>query len=187
MTRRRVRLEDCSFPGRAQPVVPLPIIRSRHRPSVQASTRELESAACGARTLTFDIRRYNRRVKQRTTGRRSNGQPGYRRIVAKVGTNLLTAGSDQIDERVMAALVSQVVRLIDDGRDVVIVTSGAIAAGRERLAASRSGATSRSVRCSRRSDSRSSCRLRRALRRRTATSSRRRCSASATSPTAPAT
>jgi glutamate 5-kinase len=74
-------------------------------------------------------------VKQRTTGRhRSNGQPGYRRIVAKVGTNLLTAGSDQIDARVMASLVSQVVRLIDDGRDVVIVTSGAIVAGRERLA-----------------------------------------------------
>ena len=34
----------------------------------------------------------------------------------------------------MASLVAQVVRLIDDGRDVVIVTSGAIAAGRERLA-----------------------------------------------------
>jgi glutamate 5-kinase len=58
---------------------------------------------------------------------------GYRRIVAKFGTNLLTAGTDQLDHKLMSQLVGQVVRLIEDGREVLIVTSGAIAAGRERL------------------------------------------------------
>ncbi|MDE3094687.1 MAG: glutamate 5-kinase [Chloroflexota bacterium] len=65
--------------------------------------------------------------------RRDGGQPGYRRIVAKLGTNLLTGGSDRLDAGVMAVLVTQAVRLIDERREVVIVTSGAIAAGRERL------------------------------------------------------
>ncbi|MDE3097774.1 MAG: hypothetical protein KGK07_17445, partial [Chloroflexota bacterium] len=67
--------------------------------------------------------------------RRDGGQPGYRRIVAKLGTNLLTGGSDRLDAGVMSALVAQAVRLIDERREVVIVTSGAIAAGRERLGA----------------------------------------------------
>jgi glutamate 5-kinase len=58
---------------------------------------------------------------------------GYHRIVAKFGTNLLTAGSDRLDGKLMASLVRQVMRLIDEGREVLIVTSGAIAAGRERL------------------------------------------------------
>jgi glutamate 5-kinase len=60
-------------------------------------------------------------------------QPGYRRIVAKFGTNLLTAGTDRLDAATMSSLVAQVIRLIDEGREVLIVTSGAIAAGRQRL------------------------------------------------------
>jgi glutamate 5-kinase len=64
---------------------------------------------------------------------KSKPKSGYRRIVAKLGTNLLTAGTDSLDAKLMSQLVAQVVRLIEEGRDVVIVTSGAIAAGRERL------------------------------------------------------
>jgi glutamate 5-kinase len=64
---------------------------------------------------------------------RTRPASGYRRIVAKFGTNLLTAGSDRLDAKLMASLVRQVVQLIDEGREVLIVTSGAIAAGRERL------------------------------------------------------
>jgi glutamate 5-kinase len=60
-------------------------------------------------------------------------QTRYRRVVAKFGTNLLTAGTDKLDTKVMSALASQVVRLLDAGTDVLVVTSGAIAAGRERL------------------------------------------------------
>jgi glutamate 5-kinase len=64
---------------------------------------------------------------------RKSSVAGYRRIVAKFGTNLLTAGTDQLDTRLMSRLVAQSVRLIDEGREVLLVTSGAIAAGRDRL------------------------------------------------------
>ncbi len=67
---------------------------------------------------------------------KQRAQPGYRRIVAKFGTNLLTAGTDQLDAATMSSLVAQVVRIMDEGREVLIVTSGAIAAGRQRLALS---------------------------------------------------
>jgi glutamate 5-kinase len=69
-------------------------------------------------------------VKARANGR-SDG--GYHRIVAKFGTNLLTSGSDRLDHGVMSSLVKQVVRLMDAGHEVLVVTSGAIAAGKERL------------------------------------------------------
>jgi glutamate 5-kinase len=57
----------------------------------------------------------------------------YERIVAKIGTNVLTAGTDRLDLEVMSSLVGQVARLHRQGRDVLIVSSGAIACGRHRL------------------------------------------------------
>ncbi len=57
----------------------------------------------------------------------------YRRIVVKLGTNLLTAGSDRLDVDTMSSLVEQVARLHAEGAEVILVTSGAIAAGRQRL------------------------------------------------------
>jgi len=57
----------------------------------------------------------------------------YRRIVAKFGTNVLTAGSDRLDLEVMSALVGQVARLHQRSAGVIVVTSGAIAVGRHRL------------------------------------------------------
>jgi glutamate 5-kinase len=63
----------------------------------------------------------------------AKAKAGYRRIVAKFGTNLLTAGTDKLDAKLMSSLVAQVVGLLDEGREVLVVTSGAIAAGRERL------------------------------------------------------
>lgn len=57
----------------------------------------------------------------------------YRRIVAKFGTSLLTAGSDRLDLEAMSRLVGQVVRLREQGCRVVVVSSGAQAAGRHRL------------------------------------------------------
>ena len=56
-----------------------------------------------------------------------------RRIVAKFGTSLLTAGSNRLNIERMSDLVNQIAQLHDRGVEVVIVTSGAIAAGRERL------------------------------------------------------
>ncbi len=57
----------------------------------------------------------------------------YRRIVAKFGTNVLTAGTDKLDLEIMASLVGQVARLHRNGVQMIVVTSGAIAAGRHRL------------------------------------------------------
>lgn len=57
----------------------------------------------------------------------------YKRIVIKLGTNLLTAGSDHLNLGTMASLVEQIARLHRDGADIVVVSSGAIAAGRHHL------------------------------------------------------
>jgi glutamate 5-kinase len=57
----------------------------------------------------------------------------YKRIVTKFGTNLLTAGTEHLDLEVMATLVGQVVRLHQRGLEVIIVSSGAVAAGRQQL------------------------------------------------------
>ena len=57
----------------------------------------------------------------------------YRRIVAKFGTSLLTSGSNRLNQERMADLVAQLAQLHAKGAEVVVVTSGAIAAGREKL------------------------------------------------------
>jgi glutamate 5-kinase len=57
----------------------------------------------------------------------------YHRIVAKFGTGLLTGGSDRLDEDIMSRLVSQVAQLHDQGLEVIIVSSGAIASGRHKM------------------------------------------------------
>ena len=68
--------------------------------------------------------------------------PGFRRVVVKLGTSLLTGGADRLDLEIMAALVGQVVRLHQEGREVMVVSSGAVAAGRHTLEGrSRGGAS----------------------------------------------
>jgi glutamate 5-kinase len=57
----------------------------------------------------------------------------YRRIVVKLGTSLLTAGTDQLNEERMADLAAQAAQLHQQGVGIVIVSSGAIAAGRHKL------------------------------------------------------
>ncbi len=57
----------------------------------------------------------------------------YKRIVAKFGTNLLTGGEYCLNHDIMAELVSQVTRLHQQERELVVVSSGAIAAGRHKL------------------------------------------------------
>lgn len=57
----------------------------------------------------------------------------YRRIVVKVGSNLLTGGSARLDAHAMSGLVRQIAEVRARGAQVVLVSSGAIAAGRHRL------------------------------------------------------
>ncbi|NQU10933.1 glutamate 5-kinase [bacterium] len=51
------------------------------------------------------------------------------RLVIKLGTGLLTDNANRLDEAKIAALADQVARLRADGREVAVVSSGAIAAG----------------------------------------------------------
>ena len=57
----------------------------------------------------------------------------YQRVVVKLGTSLLTGGSDQIDQDIMSSLVNQVAQLHKQGQEIIIVSSGAIASGRHKL------------------------------------------------------
>ena len=57
----------------------------------------------------------------------------YRRIVVKLGTSLLTGGSDCLSEEIMAMLVGQLAKLHKQGLEILVVSSGAIAAGRYKL------------------------------------------------------
>ena len=61
----------------------------------------------------------------------------YRRIVVKAGTSLLTSGADRLNHDVMAALVKQIATLRQRGSEIMLVSSGAVAAGRHVLNAAR--------------------------------------------------
>ncbi|UCB43383.1 MAG: glutamate 5-kinase [Dehalococcoidales bacterium] len=61
----------------------------------------------------------------------------YKRIVAKFGTGLITGGTSHLDQTVMAGLVEQIARLHQQGVELLVVSSGAIAAGREKLGLTR--------------------------------------------------
>ncbi|NJK78507.1 MAG: glutamate 5-kinase [Chloroflexaceae bacterium] len=56
-----------------------------------------------------------------------------RRVVVKVGTSVLTAGTDRLNQPFMVDLARQVATLHEQQIDVLLVSSGAVAAGWERL------------------------------------------------------
>jgi glutamate 5-kinase len=74
-----------------------------------------------------------RKSSTRSTAPDGGKPPRYHRVVAKFGTNVLTASTDRLDLEVMSGLVEQVARLHKRGVEIAVVTSGAIAAGRHRL------------------------------------------------------
>jgi glutamate 5-kinase len=53
--------------------------------------------------------------------------------VAKFGTSLLTAVSDHLDPFMMSNLVRQLALLHEQGEELAVVTSGAVASGRHKL------------------------------------------------------
>jgi glutamate 5-kinase len=58
----------------------------------------------------------------------------YRRIIVKLGTRLMTGGSKQhLDMEIMSNITRQIAELHQQGIQVVIVSSGAVAAGRHKL------------------------------------------------------
>ena len=57
----------------------------------------------------------------------------YRRVVVKLGSNLLAGPDRGLDLDCMASLVRQIAQIRRDGLEVVLVSSGAMASGREIL------------------------------------------------------
>jgi glutamate 5-kinase len=55
------------------------------------------------------------------------------RIIVKLGTSTLTAGTSHLNRQRMLEIVQQLARLHQSGHEVIVVSSGAQAAGRERL------------------------------------------------------
>ena len=62
-----------------------------------------------------------------------NAQNKYRRIVIKVGSNVLTRDDGRPDTTRISALVDQIARLHRTGTEVILVSSGAVASGRSIL------------------------------------------------------
>jgi len=61
----------------------------------------------------------------------------YKRIVAKFGTSLLTRGENKLNRNMISSLVSQIARLHQEGIELLVVSSGAITAGRYKLGLTR--------------------------------------------------
>jgi glutamate 5-kinase len=60
----------------------------------------------------------------------SQQHPVYRRIVVKVGTNVITARNGKLDPAILDSLTAQIAALMQGGVEVILVTSGAVGAGR---------------------------------------------------------
>jgi glutamate 5-kinase len=57
----------------------------------------------------------------------------YKRIVVKLGTSVLTGGARQLDRARMVELARQCAELYHKGHDIIVCSSGAVAAGRAHL------------------------------------------------------
>jgi glutamate 5-kinase len=72
-------------------------------------------------------------ASKKTSGSRQGPSTNARRpkrVVIKLGTNLLTGGSDALDLEVIGSIFKQVAAVKATGVEVLIVSSGAVAAGR---------------------------------------------------------
>jgi glutamate 5-kinase len=58
------------------------------------------------------------------------------KIVIKVGTSTLTQGSQQLSRRFMLGLVQQIIELHNQGMQIILVSSGAVATGKELFSSS---------------------------------------------------
>ncbi len=63
----------------------------------------------------------------------------FRRVVVKAGSSLLTYGGDRVNDGVIDSLVFQIADLHSRGIEVILVSSGAVAAGRTEVAVPRAG------------------------------------------------
>ena len=54
----------------------------------------------------------------------------YKRVIVKLGTNLITGGGDELDRALLARLAEQIAEVREGGSQVMLVSSGSIASGR---------------------------------------------------------
>ena len=67
----------------------------------------------------------------------ATNKTGSRRVVVKVGSNVLTRPDGKLDVTRVSAIVDQLVWLRQEGVEPILVSSGAMACGRGELQASR--------------------------------------------------
>ncbi len=72
-------------------------------------------------------------MAEKSSKKTDSDKPVYHRLVVKLGTSLLTGSTDHLNDETISGLVSQVARLHGQGLEMLIVSSGAIAAGRHKL------------------------------------------------------
>ncbi len=60
-------------------------------------------------------------------------EPERERVVVKIGSNVLSGGSERLDRAHLIEIVRQIAQLHTQGHAIAIVTSGAVLAGRERM------------------------------------------------------
>jgi glutamate 5-kinase len=65
--------------------------------------------------------------------KKKNSGKLYKRIIVKLGTSLLTGSTDHLDREKMSVLVDQIAKLHSQSVEILVVSSGAIAAGRYKL------------------------------------------------------
>jgi glutamate 5-kinase len=73
----------------------------------------------------------------KSSGKTKKTELPYHRIVVKLGTSLLTGGGNRLDEEMMSSLVDQAARLHAQDIELILVSSGAIASGRDKLGLTR--------------------------------------------------
>ena len=54
----------------------------------------------------------------------------YKKIVVKVGTNVITGKNGELDLEILSSLTNQIATLQKQGIQVILVSSGAVGAGR---------------------------------------------------------
>lgn len=69
-------------------------------------------------------------ASQKTTGSDQDSPMRPKRMVIKLGTNLLTSGKDSLDLETIGTISRQIATVKASGTEVLIVSSGAVAAGR---------------------------------------------------------
>ncbi|MDR2382323.1 MAG: glutamate 5-kinase [Prevotellaceae bacterium] len=66
---------------------------------------------------------------------KTGGKLKHKRIVVKIGSNVLTCADGTLDTQRMSSLVDQIAALFRSGIEIIIVSSGAVASGRGELGA----------------------------------------------------